>query len=80
MQAAGMTPVAVVDVDASRMEVARADFPGIETYRSVAAMLRKSDVDLVTLITAEWARRPIHIIDLACQNAKKGCSLRAKYA
>lgn len=51
MQRAGMTPVAVADMDASRLEVARQDFPGIETYTSLAGMLRKSDVNLITLIT-----------------------------
>ncbi len=51
MKQAGMTPVAVTDVDASRLEVARADFPSIETYTSTTAMLRKSDVHLVTIIT-----------------------------
>ena len=51
MRQAGMTPVAVADIDAERLKVAEADFPGIETYTSLAKMLRKSDVDLVTLIT-----------------------------
>lgn len=51
MKRAGMTPVAVVEIDPKRLEVARQDFPGIETYSSVAAMLKRSDVNLVTLIT-----------------------------
>jgi predicted dehydrogenase len=51
MQAAGMTPAAVAEVDPARLTTARADFPGIETYPSVGAMLKKSDVDLVTIIT-----------------------------
>jgi len=51
MKAAGMTPVAVCDVDPSRLEVARQDFPGIETYTNVAKMLKSSDVDLVAIIT-----------------------------
>jgi predicted dehydrogenase len=51
MKKAGMTPVAVADLDASRLAVARADFPGIATYGSMAEMLKKSDVQLVTLIT-----------------------------
>jgi predicted dehydrogenase len=51
MRAAGMTPVAVAEVDAARLITAQADFPGIETYPSVGAMLKKSDVDLVTIIT-----------------------------
>jgi len=51
MKRAGMTPVAVADTDTSRLEVAAADLPGIETYASVAKMLRASDVNLVTLVT-----------------------------
>lgn len=51
MKAAGMTPVAVAEIDASRLKVAETDFPGIETYNSVTEMLKKSDVNLVTIIT-----------------------------
>ncbi|MBC8008493.1 MAG: Gfo/Idh/MocA family oxidoreductase [Burkholderiales bacterium] len=51
MKAAGMTPVAVVELDPKRLEVARADFPGIETYATVDEMLAKSSVELVTVIT-----------------------------
>ncbi|TAG32418.1 MAG: gfo/Idh/MocA family oxidoreductase [Verrucomicrobia bacterium] len=51
MKAAGMTPVAVVELDPKRLEVARADFPGIETYGTVDEMLAKSKVELVTVIT-----------------------------
>ena len=51
MQQAGMTPVAVAEIDPERLKVASDDFPGIETYPSVAAMLKKSDVDLVAIIT-----------------------------
>jgi scyllo-inositol 2-dehydrogenase (NADP+) len=48
---AGMTPVAVTDLDKSRLAIAETDFPGIQTYGSVAEMLKDSDVDLVTIIT-----------------------------
>ena len=51
MKRAGMTPVAVCDVDPERLAVAEADFPGIETYTSVARLLGKSGVNLVTIIT-----------------------------
>lgn len=51
MEAAGMTPVAVAEVDPSRLAVATQDYPGIQTYGSVTAMLKKSDVNLVTIIT-----------------------------
>ncbi|MBC8041640.1 MAG: Gfo/Idh/MocA family oxidoreductase, partial [Opitutaceae bacterium] len=51
MQAAGMTPVAVCEVDASRLAVATTDFPGIETYPTIAAMLKNSAVNLIVIIT-----------------------------
>ena len=51
MQAAGMAPCAVAELDKARLEVARQDFPGIETYTSVEQMLRESGVDLVAVIT-----------------------------
>jgi len=51
MADAGMTPTAVVDTDRERVQAARSDFPGIETYTSAAAMLRKSPANLVTVIT-----------------------------
>jgi len=51
MRRAGMTPLAAADIDPERLKVAQADFPGIETYTSAAAMLRKSEVNLVTIIT-----------------------------
>ncbi len=51
MAAEGMVPTAVCDVDAGRLPQAEEDFPGIETYDSVAKMLRRSPVDLVTVIT-----------------------------
>jgi predicted dehydrogenase len=51
MEKAGMTPVAVCEVDAERLKVAETDFPSIQTYSTVADMLRKSDVNLVTIIT-----------------------------
>ncbi|MBT3293789.1 MAG: Gfo/Idh/MocA family oxidoreductase [Verrucomicrobia bacterium] len=51
MKGAGMTPVAVCEIDEARLEVARQDFPGIETYDSIDAMLEASDVNLITIIT-----------------------------
>ena len=51
MEKAGMTPVAVCEVDPERLKVAETDFPSIQTYSTVADMLRKSDVNLVTIIT-----------------------------
>ncbi len=51
MQKAGMTPRAVAELDPARLEVAKKDFPGIETYTSVTEMLKKSEVDLLAIIT-----------------------------
>ena len=51
MQAAGMTPVAVAELDPERLEVATEEFPGIGTFRSPTRMLNSSDVNLVVLIT-----------------------------
>ncbi|MBT3271856.1 MAG: Gfo/Idh/MocA family oxidoreductase [Spirochaetales bacterium] len=48
---AGMVPAAVSDLDPKRLETAEEDFPGIGTYTSVAEMLKKSDADLITVIT-----------------------------
>ncbi len=51
MQEAGMVPTAVAEIDPARLEVAGEDFPDIETYSSVGEMLKKSDVNLVAIIT-----------------------------
>jgi len=59
MQAAGMTPLAVAEVDPERLSVADQDFPGIETYSSLDAMLKKSDVGLIVLITPHNTHAPL---------------------
>jgi len=46
-------------------------------YKNVADHLVKG-TGLV--ISGEWARRPIHILDLAHQSARKGTALKATYA
>ena len=45
-------------------------------YANVAAHLVKG---VPLIITAEWARRPIHILDLADRSASEGRTLKAKY-
>ena len=45
-------------------------------YRNVANHLVRGTK---LVITPEWARRPIHILDLAARSAKAGRALRAKY-
>lgn len=59
MQAAGMTPVAVTEMDPARLQVAREDFPGIETYSRVGDMLKKSQVNLIVLITPHNTHAPL---------------------
>jgi len=61
MQKAGMTPVAVAEIDTSRLAVADQDFPGIQTYAKVDEMLKKSDVNLITLITPHNTHAPLSI-------------------
>lgn len=46
-------------------------------YQNVADHLIRGK-ELV--ITGEWARRPIHILDLAIQSAKSGKALKARYS
>jgi predicted dehydrogenase len=67
MQKAGMTPTAVAEIDPSRLAVATQDFKNIETYPSLAAMLKKSKVDLITIITPHNTHAP-----LALQALKAG--------
>jgi len=59
MQGAGMTPVAVAEIDPERLEQAELDFPGIATFDSVDAMLKGSDVELVTVITPHDTHAPL---------------------
>jgi scyllo-inositol 2-dehydrogenase (NADP+) len=61
MSAAGMTPVAVAEVDPTRLSVAEQDFPGIGLFSSVREMLAGSPVDLVTIITPHNTHAPIAI-------------------
>ena len=45
-----MQPFAACDLNEKQLEVARQQFPGIETYTSVDEMLRKSEVELLAII------------------------------
>jgi len=51
MQKAGMTPVAVCEIDPERRKAAEQDYPGIQAYANLSQMLKQSDVRLVTIIT-----------------------------
>lgn len=59
MQAAGMTPCAVAELDPKRLEVAGADFPGIGLFSDVASLLRRSDAALITVITPHSTHYPL---------------------
>ncbi len=47
---AEFVPTAVCDLAEDRLEMARQEFPGIETYTSIDRMIRESDVELVAII------------------------------
>jgi predicted dehydrogenase len=49
---------------------------GWKLYQNVADHLTKG---AKLIISPEWARRPIHILDLACRSSKSGHALKAKY-
>lgn len=59
MQKAGMTPVAVCEIDKARLKVAEEEFLGIETYDNVDKMLKTSDVNLITIITPHDTHAPL---------------------
>ncbi|WOO40966.1 Gfo/Idh/MocA family oxidoreductase [Rubellicoccus peritrichatus] len=61
MEAAGMTPVAVTEMDPERLAVATKDYPGIGTFDSIDAMLAESDVNLITLITPHNTHAPLGV-------------------
>jgi predicted dehydrogenase len=61
MKHAGMTPTAVIELDAARREVATKDFPGIETYATVEEFIAKSKAQLVTIITPHNTHAPLAI-------------------
>ena len=61
MREAGITPVAVCDIDAARTVVAQADFPGIRAYDHADALLADAGIDLVTLVTPHDTHAPLAI-------------------
>ncbi len=67
MQEAGIIPAAACDVDASRMDAAKTDFPDIRTYTSPDQLLADKQVDLVAIITPHNTHA-----ELAIQAAKAG--------
>jgi len=59
--AAGFEPVAVCDLVPQRRNEAVEDFPGITTYSSAGQMLKKSDAELVVVITEHFSHAKIAI-------------------
>lgn len=51
MQRVGMVPLAVADIDPARLVAAEKDFPGLSVYPSATALLKKSDADLLVIVT-----------------------------
>ena len=70
MNLAGMTPVAVAEIDAARRKVAEDEYPGIKTFANLGSMLKGSDVNLITIITPHNTHAK-----LAVQALKAGCSV-----
>jgi len=77
MQKAGMMPTAVAEVDPTRLAVATADFPGIETYGTVTEMLATSKVNLLAVITPHNTHAPLA---LQCLGAGRHCVLEKPMA
>lgn len=55
----GIEFAAVCDVNHERLEQAQSDYPGVSTYHSVADMLEKEELDLVTIITPHDSHAPL---------------------
>lgn len=68
MNAAGFKTVAACDIDASRMEAAAADYPGIRTYLCVDDLLADEEVDLCVVVLPHNIHAEIAI---QCLNAGK---------
>lgn len=64
----GLKAVAVCDTDPSRLEAAKNDFPGIDTYNSVDELLDKGNIDLTVVVTPHNTHAPIA---LKCLRGRK---------
>ena len=74
---AGMVPTVVADLDAGRLEIAKEEFPGIQTYTSIPEMLKKSDVDIVTIITPHNTHAKLAV---QCMNAGRHVVVEKPFA
>lgn len=59
MRQAGMTPVAVCELDAERLDLARIEQPDCQRYSDLSTMLRESKPDLVSVITPTSTHAPL---------------------
>ena len=57
----GLEWVAVCDRDPERLKAARDEFPQLDTYESVADMLARANVDLVSIVTPHFTHAPMAI-------------------
>ncbi len=64
----GFVAAAACDLSEDCLAVARADFPGIETYTDMGAMLRKAKLDLVAIILPHnmHAKAAIRCLNAGC--------------
>lgn len=60
--------VAVCDKDPQRLEMAKNEFPHLNTYSSVPDLLDKADIDMVSIVTPHYTHAPIAI---ECMNVGK---------
>jgi len=51
--------VAVCDLDPARTQAAKEDWPSIETYNHLTAMLAEADIDLVSIVTPHFTHCPL---------------------
>ena len=59
MVQAGMTPVAVCEPNPERLALAEKQYPGITPFTNVTEMLKKSDVNLLAIITPHSTHAPL---------------------
>ena len=63
----------------SETVVRKGSNPKSEWWRYYKNITDHLTIGAPLVIAPEWARRPIHIIDLACKSAREGVALKAKY-
>jgi scyllo-inositol 2-dehydrogenase (NADP+) len=69
----------VVPRDGGGTVVTRGRNPAAEGWRYYQNIADHLVTGAELVITPEWARRPIHVLDLACRSAEQGVTLKTKY-